>query len=62
MVTPGSVWSAIAPQRPVSPAQAIAVMRGSSLVPLPLWSDVKRAQLPNGLTYYVMKNKKPENP
>ena len=38
------------PAPPVDPA----------LVPLPLWSDVKRAQLPNGLTYYVMKNKRPE--
>ena len=27
---------------------------------LALWPEVKRGQLPNGLTYYVMKNKKPE--
>jgi len=28
--------------------------------PLALWPEVKRGRLPNGLTYYVMKNKKPE--
>ncbi len=38
------------PAPPIDPAQ----------VPLPLWPEVKRAQLPNGLTYYIMKNKKPE--
>jgi zinc protease len=29
-------------------------------VPLPLWNQVKRGTLPNGLTYYVMKHRKPE--
>src|SRR5688572_24440676 len=29
-------------------------------VPLPLWNQVKRGTLPNGLTYYVMKHQKPE--
>jgi zinc protease len=28
---------------------------------LPLWSAVRRGTLPNGLTYYVLPNKKPEN-
>ncbi len=27
---------------------------------LPLWSDVKRGTLPNGLTYYILPNKKPD--
>ncbi len=31
-----------------------------SELPLPLWSAVQRGRLPNGLTYYLMKNKKPE--
>src|SRR5690349_19886156 len=28
--------------------------------PLPLWGAVKKGQLSNGLTYYVMKHKQPE--
>jgi zinc protease len=28
--------------------------------PLPLWEEVKKGQLPNGLTYYVLKHGKPE--
>ena len=27
--------------------------------PLPLWPEVKRGKLSNGLTYYVMKHKQP---
>src|SRR5258708_7685537 len=29
-------------------------------VPLPLWSDVKKGTLSNGLTYYILKHGKPE--
>ncbi len=31
-----------------------------ALAPLPLWPEVRARRLPNGLTYYLMKNKKPE--
>ncbi len=56
--------------RPAEPARKVAEARPAeppapaapdpSQVPLPLWPEVRRGQLPNGLTYYVMKNRKPE--
>ena len=62
---------AAAPAGP-APGAAVAAARGApvtpapvaapdpALAPLPLWPEVRRARLPNGLTYYLMKNKKPE--
>jgi zinc protease len=38
-----------------------ATFAQTSTKPLPLNPDVRTGVLPNGLTYYVMKNKKPEN-
>ncbi len=32
----------------------------SAEAPLPLWAQIRRGVLPNGLTYYVMKHPKPE--
>ena len=66
----GATPTAPAP-RPAEPAPPVAGTRPAApapspppvdpaLVPLPLWSAVQRGRLPSGLTYYVMKNKKPE--
>ena len=49
----------VAATRPVALATAPAAP-DPALAPLPLWPEVRRARLPNGLTYYLMKNKKPE--
>jgi len=42
---------------PVTPDDKPVV---TSQPPLPMWSDVKQGTLPNGLTYYIHKNKKPD--
>src|SRR5689334_21147178 len=56
---PGSIAAARRAEA-APPAQAPAPAPDPSQVPLPLWPEVKRAQLPNGLTYYLLQNKKPE--
>ncbi len=46
------------------PGEAVAGRAGAATgdaAPLPLWSKVKRGTLSNGLTYYILPNKKPEN-
>src|ERR1051325_2966390 len=40
---------------PISP-----VARDADDAPLPLWPEVRRGQLDNGLTYYVLRHGKPE--
>src|SRR6185436_8357774 len=57
--SPGSIAAARRAEAAL-PAQAPAPAPDPSRVPLPLWPEVKRAQLPNGLTYYLLQNKKPE--
>ena len=52
-VTPPPVVAAPPVVDPVPPP-------ASDDVPLPLWNQVKRGTLANGLTYYVMKHQKPE--
>lgn len=49
---PGSGSSVVAPPAGGGPALADA---------LPLWPQVKKGVLPNGLTYYILKHGKPEN-
>ncbi len=46
-------------RRPPAPAAAPAPASPDD-APLPLWPEVKSAKLPNGLTYYILKHKKPE--
>ena len=48
------------PSRAVEPVRQPAPVPARDDAPLPLWSQVKRGTLPNGLTYYVMKHGKPE--
>lgn len=45
---------------PPAPSAAPVAMPSPDELPLPLWPEVKSAKLPNGLTYYVLKHKKPE--
>jgi zinc protease len=51
-----------ATQRATSPATPAATptAAGENAV-LPLWPEIKRGTLPNGLTYYVLKHGKPEH-
>src|SRR5258705_12919406 len=42
------------------PVPAVPAPSGEDAV-LPLWPEVKRGTLPNGLTYYVLKHGKPEH-
>ncbi len=52
------------PPDPNAEAKPVDPEGPPSLVPadpaLPMWSDVKKGVLPNGLTYYIHKNKKPD--
>ncbi len=52
-VTPAPVTAGpdVAPPPPTAPAEP----------PLPLWSQVTRGVLPNGITYYVMPHQEPRN-
>jgi len=54
---PDRAGAAAAPAAAVS---ATPTPAGEDAV-LPLWPEVKRGTLPNGLTYYVLKHGKPEN-
>ncbi|MBA2540876.1 MAG: insulinase family protein [Deltaproteobacteria bacterium] len=45
---------------PVSNDPAIQPSTVPADPPLAMWPDVKRGVLPNGLTYYILKNKKPD--
>lgn len=44
-----------------APAQPHHAIAAATPTDLPLWSQVHKGSLPNGLTYYVMKHGKPEN-
>lgn len=48
--TPSAVAVAVAPPAASDP----------ELEPIPLWPEVKKGTLPNGLTYYILKHGKPE--
>jgi zinc protease len=47
-------------RKAVAPAAAAPAPRAAEDAPLPLWPEVKTGKLANGLTYYVLKHKKPE--
>lgn len=51
---------AAAPTR-AAPSSETRVAPAIALPDLPLWSAVRKKTLPNGLTYYVMANRKPEH-
>jgi len=51
---------ATAPGPVAVPAPATPTPAGEDAV-LPLWPEVKRGTLPNGLTYYILKHSKPEH-
>jgi len=60
----GSNPPAAAPARAAAAARAPAPATpspGGEDAVLPLWPEVKRGTLPNGLTYYVLKHGKPEH-
>jgi zinc protease len=52
------------PPDPIVEAKPVDTTQGPPTAPaepaLPMWSDVKKGVLPNGLTYYIHKNKKPD--
>ncbi|MEO8700523.1 MAG: insulinase family protein [Kofleriaceae bacterium] len=48
------------PGGPAAPTKPVEPLGSPTDQALALWPEVKRGVLPNGLTYYVMKNKKPE--
>jgi zinc protease len=54
-----------APVNPVGPATTApttsqAAPADPDSAPLPLWSELRKGKLPNGLTYYVLRHQKPE--
>jgi zinc protease len=49
-----------APATPAVPARPATPTPGGEDAVIPLWPEVKHGTLPNGLTYYVLKHKKPE--
>ncbi|MDB4956595.1 MAG: peptidase, partial [Myxococcales bacterium] len=42
------------------PAPGPAAQVNPDLIPMPLWPEVKKGTLPNGITYYILKHGKPE--
>ena len=52
------------PPDPVVDLKPVDTTQGPPTAPadpaLPIWTDVKKGVLPNGLTYYIHKNKKPD--